>query len=208
MGNTRFSSTISPKTQSSGISNIPKLLKYPKFLNNIQLVKDMYAYIIPHYGYDGLSVLIYRQPKNDNIIIICGDWYGNQLDLIDIPDPDTRIRLASDFLINDAMKLYELLKLIKVEQVQLFFAIDDVGLLLVDMQLTLNKFASPGMLKDIFSNIYRVPEMKAELVDNRILECIDKAAGSFNGNLIIKPNKFKMYEEGGTWQPLYVEVVR
>jgi hypothetical protein len=211
MASTRFYSTINRETQSSGISDIPKLFKYPQLLDfNIhrQRIKDHYCYTMPHYGYDGLSVLIYRQPKNDNIIIVCGDWNGNQIELIDVQDPCRLVKLASDFLINDAMKIYELLKLIRVEQAQLFMSVINDELVLVDMQVALYKFASPGMLRDIFGKIYRVPEMKCEIIDDRVLESIDKSSCSYNGNLIIKPNKFKLYEENNMYIPMYFEVVR
>ncbi len=209
MANTQSNSTTKQTTQSSGIYNIPELLKYPKFLNyqtHNNQVKNNLIYIMPHYGYDGLSVLIYRQPKEDNIIVICGDWNGNRIDVTD----NTCIlsNLASKFLTKHAAEFFKLLKLIRIEQTQLYFAIGNNGLILVDMQISLNKFASPGMLKDIFGKLCEVPEMKTEMLDDKTIESIEKSRGFYNNNLIIKPNKFKLYEENGTYRPTYLEVIK
>ena len=104
------------------------------------------------------------------------------------------------------------MQLIKLEQAQFFFAIDENNqLVLVDMQVAYNKFASPGMIRDIFGNIFNVQEViKTEIIDARAVETIEKGAGSYEGDIILKPTKFRMYHEAenNSFQPLYVEVKR
>ena len=102
------------------------------------------------------------------------------------------------------------MQLIKIEQAQFYFAIED-ELTLVDMQLSLNKFAGPGMIKDIFGKIMKTQEIiKTEIIDNRAIEFINKGTGSYEGNLVIKPSRFRVYhnQATGVYTPLYVEVKR
>jgi len=216
MANSRFSSRNKIKRR-SGISNetLPDVLKYPNLINfdtHGEVVRNIFSCIFPHYGYDGLSVLIYRQPKpKENVVVLCGDWLGNKLDIVDVPNPSRMTELASEFLTNDAIRFFELFNVIGIAQAQLFFAIDDDGLLLVDVQLSLNKFASPGMVKDIFGKVYRTPNaVKIEMLDDRAMEYIGKASGSYEGDLIIKPNNFRMFYDENTseYSPMYIEVIR
>ena len=219
MANSRFRDTTKRKTPSSGTSKpppgparvdqLPQLLKYPPLLTNLQQVKDIFCYILRHPGDDGLSVLIYRQPENDQVVVICGDWHGTKLDLVDSDSPLADI--ASEFVTGQAIKFYEMMRLVGVDQAQFFFGQDDEGLLLYDVQLSLNKFAGPGMINDVFSKIFRTPTtLKIEAVDDRALEYIEKGTGSYEGDLLIKPSRFRMYhdQEKNTYSPLYVEVRR
>jgi len=217
MANTRFRDTTKPKTQSSGTSRrgpakvpqLPQLLKYPPLITNLQQVKDIFCYILRHPGDNGLAILIYRQPDNDQVVVICGDWAGNKIDLVDSQSPMADV--AADFVTKEAVPLYEVMRLVGVDQAQFFFGQDDEGLVLYDVQLSLNKFAGPGMVKDIFSKVCRTQEiLKMEVVDDRALEYIQKGTGSYEGDLLIKPSRFRMYhdQEQNSYSPLYVEVRR
>jgi|3_EtaG_2_1085321.scaffolds.fasta_scaffold01350_11 hypothetical protein len=219
MVNSRFRDTTKPKTLESGISKpnpggparvdqLPQVLKYPTLLPDLINVKDIFSYILKHPGDDGLSVLIYRQPDNDQVIVICGDWHGIKLDLV-VSSPI--VDLASDFVTKEAVKFYEMMRVMGVDQAQFFFAVDDEGLLLYDVQLSLNKFAGPGMVGDVFGKIFRTPQtLKTEIIDERALEYIQKGTGAYEGDLLIKPSRFRMFHdpETNTYSPLYVEVRR
>lgn len=221
MANSRFRDTTKRRTQSSGISkpaasglakvdNLPQLLKFPTPITDLQYVKDIFCYIFRHPGHNGLSVLIYRQPKNDQVVVICGDWHGIKIDLVDI-QPSRLIDLASDFVTSEAVKFYEMMQLINIEQAQFFFGIDDDGLFLSDVQLAVNKLAGPGMVKDVFGKIFRTPEvLKIEIIDERALEYIERGTGSYDGNLLIKPSRFRMHhnQADNSYYPLYAEVIR
>lgn len=211
MANTRFSTTTKPKTQLSGTSNpLPELLKYPTLLPlaTTPSIENIFCYVIKHYGHDGLSVLIYRQPKNDQVVVICGDWKGNKIDVV-ATEPTELTRLANKFVTQDVMLFYETMRLIKIEQAQFFFAVVDAELVLVDVQISLNKMASPGMVNDIFGKIYPSQQIvKTEILDERAMEFILKGRGTYVGDLIFKPSRFRLFESAGHYQPLYAELVR
>ena len=207
------SSTIQGKTQSSGISNIilPKVLAYPEFIGfdrYYQSVKNIFCYIIKHYGYDGLSVLIYRQPDKDQVVVLFGDWRGNNIDIV---DDSLLSNAAKAFLEKYMSKFVSIMRTIKIDQMQLFFTmLDDDDLMLVDVQTSLNKFSGPGMIRDIFSKIFKTQEVvKIEILDDRSIEYIRDGAGSYGGDLVIKPSRFRMFNsEINNFSPLYVEVTR
>jgi len=209
MANTRFNTTTKAKTPSSGSSEqLPQILKYPPLLSFGEKVRDIYCYIIRHYGRDGLAVLIYRQPRADQVVIMCGDWNGNKIDLVG-SKPSPLTVFANDFATKEAFKFYELMRLIKIDQAQFFFAIVNNNPFLVDVQVSLNKMASPGMVNDVFGRIFPIQQvLKTEIIDERAIEHIQKGSGSYEGDLILKPSRFRMHEDAGQYQPLYVELIR
>lgn len=212
MGNTQFK--LSKNKQQSGISKpqLPKILPYTKLLSlqEAPSIKGVFCYIIKHYGTEGLSVLLYRQPNNDGVTILFGDWFGNSID-IQTDNPNALTDAANQFVSQNVVKFINLMHSINILQTQLFFGIDKDGLSLIDMQLSLNKFAGPGMIRDLFGNIHRTQEVvKMEIIDDRVLEAIERGTGSYGGDLILKPSSFKMYHDpkADTYSPLYVEVRR
>lgn len=214
MANTRSSSRTSNTTPASGISReekLPKVLPYPQLLpfESTPSIRDIFCYIIKHYGDNGLAVLIYRQPDKDQVVTICGDWKGNNIDIIN--NDDQLAVLGLQFAQKDLTGFLETMRLVGIDQAQFFFAIADGELVLVDMQVAYNKFASPGMIRDIFGRIYRTQEIvKTEVIDERAVEAIKKGTGSYEGDIILKPTRFRMHHEAedNSFQPLYVEVRR
>jgi len=200
-------------TQQSGtFDQVPTILPYPKFLpfESTPSIYNLFCYVIKHYGTDGLSVLIYRQPETDSIAVLFGDWKGNNID-IETDNPTQIVDIANKFIEYDLVKFINLMHSINIKQAQFFFAVDDNGLVLVDMQVSLNKFVGPGMIRDIFGNIYRTQEIKKiEVIDERAIEYINKGTGSYEGDIILKPSKFKMHHDQvlNSYQPLYVDVKR
>ncbi len=189
------------------MSNVPKVLKYPTFIGNDKLdhVKNLLCYVIKDYGNDGVSLLLTRKPEKDEIIVLCGDWKGNN---IDIQSNDPRVAFITELLNTELAKLASILKTIRVDQAQFFFSTKD-GLKLVDMQVALNKLVGPGMIRDLFSKIIPTQEvLKIEPIDDRAYGAIIDGKGSYEGNLIIKPSKFRMIEQNGAYSPLYLRYVR
>lgn len=193
---------------------LPQVLAYPHFHPldaTLSLIKDRLCYVIRHYGYGGLSVLIVRNPKDDKTAVLCGDWKGNSIDIVaDSSDPLTQAALV---FINDDLKLFlEAMYRIKLLQGQFFFAIDaDANLTLVDLQISLNKFAGPGFIRDLFGRAYRTQEvLKVEVIDDRAIEYIGKATGNYEGDLLLKPSKFTSFNPTTTITdvPLYIEIKR
>ena len=198
-----------------GTSSLPEILPYPQFLpfESTKSIHDIFCYVIKHYGNDGLSVLIYRIPSNDDVYIVCGDWRGNKIDLVANENNDTPLLYepAIGFLENHAVEFLNMMRLVKIEQAQYYFAVHNGELVLVDMRLSLNKFAGPGMIRDIFGKLINVQDsIKTEIVDARAIEAIEKGVGSYEGDLIFKPSKFKMFhhQDNNSFTPLYVEIKR
>jgi hypothetical protein len=212
---------------------MPVLLSYPRLISLIEAkeIKNVLCYILRHYGRNGLSVLISRQPdpqtKEIRIGTTFGDWNGHCFD----GDGD-KSALLRDFLAGTWQVLLQTMRLIKLPQAQFYFAapkLDGIRaseLVLVDIQLALNKFAGPGLIRDLFGKVLHVQEaVKIEALDDHTLAAIRDGAGSYASSLIIKPSKFRTVERapvnhrgngqlvpnkeaaGGT-QPLYVEVLR
>jgi hypothetical protein len=187
-------------------------LPYPELLpfEPTPSIHALYCYVVKHYGTDGLSVLIYRQVEQDQVVTLMGDWKGNNIDIVN--STNKLAALGLEFAQKDLTGFLETMRLVHLEQVQFFFAIDpDDRLVLVDMQVAYNKFASPGMIRDIFGKIYPTQEViKTEIIDQRAVETIKKGTGSYEGDIILKPTRFRMYHdaEANSFQPLYVEVRR
>ena len=207
-----YNETLPPE-KISGTSRLtlPKILPYPQidiFAHNSPLC-NMFCYVVKSYGDKGISVLIYRHHDTDQVVTLFGDWAGNSIDLIQGVDENIQ-NLCVEFMRSELIKILELMRVIKLDQAQYFFGMDESGLVLCDVQVSLNKMIGPGMVKDVFGKVVRTQEvMKIEILDERAVEAIFKGAGSYEGDLILKPSKFKLDQvEGQTYKPLYAKVVR
>lgn len=153
-------------------------------------------------------MLIYRQRDKDQVVVICGDWAGNNIDLTD----DSELaKIAIKFNDLHLHLFLSTMRLIKLDQMQLFFSIADGELVLVDIQTAINKLSGPGMVRDVFGNRFPTQEVKKiELLDERAMEYLADGSGSYAGDLIIKPSRFRLYHDvnADTYRPLYVEVRR
>lgn len=206
------------ETRTSGTSKpsrkqLPTILKYPTvhpFSKVVSHLRNHLCYILRRYENDGIAALIIRQPKQDNVTVVFGDWAGNTVDLA-IPSGEPHRDAAVAFASGDDLAIFvKTMQLIKLEQAQFFFSFSPDGLILTDIQISLNKLAGPGMVRDIFGKSYRVPEIiKIEVLDDRAIEYIEKGTGSYEGDLTIKPSKFSMFNLTKTeMMPLYAEVRR
>lgn len=141
---------------------------------------------------------------------MCGDWNGNNIDIVNSEEKLATIGLR--FVQTELTVFLESMRLIHIDQAQFFFAIDpEDQLVLVDIQVAYNKFASPGMVRDIFGRIYRTQKIiKHEVIDERAVEAIKRGTGSYEGDIILKPTRFRMHHEAeaNSFQPMYVEVRR
>lgn len=173
---------------------LPSILPAPRFYQLAKtqfLIADRLLYAIKHYGNDGISVLVARDGAEKRIAVACGDWNGNKLDL---KAKSRHSEAARQFIEKDITKLINVMSCIKLEQAQYFLAFDGSELRLVDMQISLNKFAGPGMLRDIFGNVMPTQEViKVEPFDDRVRELIVNGTGSYSDSLILKPSKFSMF---------------
>lgn len=191
--------------QPSGTSKPQAVLPYPKLLSDPTIVHNVYCYVIRHYGNVGLSVLIDR---TTDISVRFGDWNGNVIDMsTKTPESDR----ANRFITNGLRLFASVMKSINLPNAQFFLADVNNDLVLTDIQLSLNKLCGPGMVRDIFGNVFKTQEiLKTEIIDDRANDAIVHGSGTYSGNLIIKPSKFRMYhvQSNNTYVPMYVEVSR
>ena len=192
---------------------LPPIFPYPTvhaFADCEAHLKGHLCYVIRHYGQQGISVMILREPDKDGVAVKCGDWHGRDLDIQDAKDP--LVPAAVVFLQHDLPLFLEVMQKINLPQAQFFLAVgEDGALTLVDLQISTNKLAGPGMVRDIFGRIYKTQEvLKVEPMDDRALEYINKGTGTYDGDLIIKPSKFTLFapSDAENIVPLYSQVKR
>ena len=163
----------------------------------------MYCYVTRHYDSAGAALMIVR--RKDDVYAQFGDWKGTTLDPGDTAHP-LHNQVVS-LLENQFNRLVALMAAAAVSQAQFFFSAE---LSLVDVQLSLNKYVGPGMLRDVFARVATVPEtLKIEVLDDRAMDFIAEGKGSYEGNLLLRPSRARPYEiRYGTYVPLCVEVRR
>lgn len=204
------------ETQSSGTSSLPAILTHPRpipFANAVPIITNLMCYVIDHYGDDGLSVLLYRDRQHDNSYFIFGDWNGNKIDIeaVEGRPPHRLVPFASEFVRAHSLRFLELLSVIKLTQAQFYFSTVGDDLTLVDVQLSLNKWAGPGMVQEMFGRIIKTQTVKKiEVLDDRALDAIERGIGHYAGDLVLKPSRYRQYHDQATrtYYPLYVEIKR
>ena len=129
----------------SGTFDQPTMLPLPPALQFDEFdLKDMFCYVLEHPGKVGIACIICRDVKNDLISIQMGDWEGNVIDLSDKKCPLADI--ASKFLYLHHQKFTELMKNAGIPQCMFYISYGaDMVFKLVDMRISANKFAGPGM---------------------------------------------------------------
>lgn len=209
-------------TTPSGISEIPDLLSYPKILSLTEIedeIKGQFVYVIRGYKEEGLSVVIKRgNSKNDEYIYLkIGDFDGRDIDLTDESHP---LQPAALFFAEQASADFvEMMRILKIPQMLLYISINDMTIdeegnyeaewKLVDLRTSLNKFYGPGMIKDLFSQVFPTQEViKTTNVTAEVLSTIYKNEGSYKGDLILKCSKFKTVTRGKEMLPLYASIYR
>lgn len=190
----------------SGTSKPPQaVLPCPKPLSDPAIAYNIYCYVIKHYGNVGLSVLIDR---TTDVSVRFGDWNGNVIDMsAKTPESDR----ANRFITNGLRLFASVMKSINLGNAQFFLADVNNDLVLTDIQLSLNKMCGPGMVRDIFGNVFNTQEiLKTEIIDDRATDAIVHGSGTYTGDLVLKPSKFRLYhnQANNTYVPLYVEVRR
>lgn len=203
------------ETRTSGTSKaqpLPSVLKYPTmqpFTQVVDHLRNHLCYILRHYEQDGISMVVVRRPKQDKVVVLFGDWQGNNIDLA-VPNGKPHRDAALSFARDDLPLFLKTMQTIRLDQAQFYFAFSPDGLILTDIQISLGKLTGPGMVRDIFGTNYKVPEIvKIEVLDDRAIEYIEKGAGSYEGNLVIKPSRFSLFSKAkNSMLPLYAEVRR
>ena len=218
--NTQSNSEMVPAAPQSGLSKQavvnrplpPAVLKYPELLDESYLpaIKDSLVYVIKPYKLEGISLLVARADRSDETMVLFSDWNGTKIDLLAKSDPMAEI--ANRFLSDHLQIFINFMKLIKIKQAQYFFSgTEYTDMTLVDVQTSLNKMCGPGMLRDLFSKIIKTQEvLKIEPLDERAIEAVKIGNGMYEGDIIIKPSRFRHYHDvdNNIYTPLYIKMKR
>lgn len=211
MASLRSASTTTSTMSPSGIFNVPKVLPYPKYYDHTELkrLEHVYCYVQKHPGNANLTVLIYRDVKKDDVYAVFSDSAGN---LVELESDDTVLGNTSRRFVKDELVNYvRLMNVIKIEQAQYHFSINDDGsLTLIDVRTALNKCVSPGLIEDIFGKVAKTLKTKNTVILNpSIIDAIIQGQGSYEGDLLIRPSRFRINDDDPiNFAPLYVEIKR
>lgn len=181
----------------------PTLLPYPKLINITEYdgIDEMFCYIVKHYGYNGVTCLIHRE--NGDVAIKIGDWTGRPW------EPNADLTVAAKFLEEYVAKLVTLMQAINLPMAQYYVVVHEGRFVLVDVQLSLNKFAGPGMLRDVFQSTIETQEIIAiEMITPELKQSIRDGKDRYAGDLVLKPSRFRPVVVNGEPVPLYIEVTR
>lgn len=186
-----------------GMSNVKQLelnpIPYPKILelNDLPQFKNQFVYIIKSYKQQGLAVVINRE--DDDVYVRISDWDGNIL--------DTSKGECFKFVERHSRQFITLMNIAGIPKAIFYITKDNDDFVLVDVRLSINKFSSPGMIRDLFSNIIKTQEViKVGNLDDDLLDAIKDGKGKFNQDIIIKTSVFKTVTINNCLFPMYAMV--
>ncbi len=196
MAFSQSANSTEPTTPPSGIYKLPKLLPLPEYLDSTHLpmLENIVCYVQDHPGNDIFTLLVYRDRADDSVYILPGERDGRTIDFNS--EFDDRKKLIAEFIREKSLDILNLMRIVKIEQAQYYFSIDHGKVILQDIRTAVNKFMGPGFVRDMFSTIVSVPNIrKIEIISSNSIEAIMKNTGNFNGDIIIKPSRFRLYDE-------------
>jgi hypothetical protein len=169
---------------------LPEVLPYAAIqdIGDVPELDDVYCYFVEDYDdQDGISVLVLRD--EGRVALRVADFQSNLIDVSKEDHPNyTHI---SRLLTDDVKKAITVMRAIKLDQAQFFWAITDRPIL-VDLQVAINKFAGPGMLKELFGKVIQCQTiLKIDHYKNQ------------KAKSIIKPSSFKMMVRNDDAVPMY-----
>jgi hypothetical protein len=168
------------------MSDIPTIVPYPDILDveEVPELKDRLVYMIEGYELNGISVVMFY--KDGKIGVRCGDFQGNLENPAHVLDSNIAKHLPN---------LTNLLVKARIPQAQFYFSND----VLVDIRTSLNNMVSPGMLKDLCSNI--VPTQN--IIDLKPFDDDLKEELHKYDYVILKHSSFKVIVREDVGLPLY-----
>ena len=161
---------------------MPDFLQYPtiKDISDTPELKGVFSYIIhgytPKYG-----ILISRQKSDDGFGVgVHIDGFNAQIDK----------KRKEQLLATTAKTLIATMGVIGVQQAEFYF--DDTDAL-IDMQISINKFIGPGMLRDLFSKSVMTQRIiEIGVVDDEKIKQIKTDRSKYPKHVIIKPSRFRL----------------
>lgn len=165
---------------------LPSILPYPSIspISEQPTVVNQFCYVIEAYE-PGLAIVVKLDQGHVGVAI--GDWLGNSI------GPGDK---ATDVM-PTAHALANIMGAIGIDQAQFFIAGDGT---LVDVQVSLNRFIGPGMLRDIFAKVVDTQHVDEVTVLSQDKLNALKATGK---HFVFKPSKFKTDSES---RPLYARI--
>ena len=174
-------------------TQLPSLLAYPDIptLDEIPEIAGQFVYVVKNYATKGLDVLIFRD--NEEVFIRFGNFSGT---VINHTDKTKIAKMAMEFMEKYSSKFVTFMSSAKIKQAIYYIVRDKKTLRLIDMRTSLNKFAGPGMLRDLYSAIIDTQEViKTITMTDDTLKAAKNGTGSFK-NAILKTSTFKTATRG------------
>lgn len=183
---------------------LPDVLPYPDIqpLSKVPELDNKFVYVIERYPLDGICVVVCR--SQGIVTVRFGDFSGNILDPREDADSDY-VRLLSG-ISQYVSKLTNFLSYIKIDNAA-FYIVD--GPMLVDVRLSMNKYAGPGYIRDFFGKI--IPTQKVIDIyhlDDEKKDNIIHGKHSYTGEYVVKPSAFKTMIRDDQVVPMYGMVIR
>jgi len=163
---------------------IPQILSYPIIptISDCPEIIGQFCYIIEPYK-PGIAVVV--KIDGDEQGTAFGDWNGVSI------GPSIPIwPVAAKFLADYNIAVGQLARQIKIQQFELFIAEDGR---LIDVQLEINRFVGPGMLRDLFNKI-----MPTQVITE--IAVVDESKIKVLKSCVLKPSRIKMSSRNA---PLY-----
>ena len=144
--------------------------------------------------------MIVRQ--KEEVYIRIGDWDAKVINPMQSEAATTFVKKFSPHFIS-------LMSSANIPQAVYYISVDGADMRLVDIRTSLNKFAGPGMVRDLFAKIIDTQEViKIDNLTPEAMTAIKNNEGSYVGDLIIKPSAFKTMDRNRTMYPMYGLVQR
>lgn len=177
--------------------DIPDPLPYPKILPFSESnLSGKFCYIFKRYSTtNGIAAIIKRD--QEYVTMRFADFTGKLLDL----KKDRNL----DEVLSHTSKLVIFMKYARITKTIFYFAIDE-KIRLVDMRMTLNKFVSPGFIRDMFGKLVPIQEAIGSpvILKDEILDSLVNGKGDYaSKNFIIKPSAFKFIVRDDDILPQY-----
>lgn len=187
---------------------MPSPYPAPMPFGDVPEVRGLLCYVIRHYGSTGLGVLISRKPGAGDIdvSVTYSDWAGDPIDI----GGSTQAALSARYFQEHSLRtVLETMRLAGIPSACLYLAIGQDDLVLTDIKTGPGKLTGPGMVRDVFGRTMTTQEVvKIEHIDDDAAGAIERGFGSYAGDVIIKPSRFRTVERQHGTVPLYAEVRR
>lgn len=162
----------------SGTSEIPALLPYRRQLVPFRQLATRTCWVFKKDWTNVYGYLIYFDKTADRVVHKLGDAAGRPLDGTKAVD-----------IMQACHLLPRLAQLINLPQAMFFVGERAGGYVLIDAQTALNKFASPGMLRDLFGTAVPTPQaLEFGLLSPEILDAMAAGRDKYACKLVLKPN--------------------